>query len=54
MKAAVLTEAVPLSRTRFADYLELTKPRVAVLVLFTVAALGFTAASALCAALYVK
>jgi len=26
------------SRTRFADYLELTKPRIAVLVLFTVAA----------------
>jgi protoheme IX farnesyltransferase len=30
--------APPLARTRAADYLELTKPRVAVLVLFTVAA----------------
>lgn len=37
MKAAVLTEAVPLTRARAVDYLELTKPRVAVLVLFTVA-----------------
>lgn len=31
-------EALPLTRSRAADYLELTKPRVAVLVLFTVAA----------------
>lgn len=38
MKAAVLTEPAPLTRTRAADYVELTKPRVAVLVLFTVAA----------------
>jgi len=39
MKAAVgvCAEAVPLTRTRLADYLELTKPRVAVLVLVTVA-----------------
>jgi protoheme IX farnesyltransferase len=37
MKAAVLTEAAPLTRTRLADYAELTKPRIAVLVLFTVA-----------------
>src|SRR5262249_8813055 len=29
--------ALALPRTRFADYLELTKPRIAVLVLFTVA-----------------
>jgi protoheme IX farnesyltransferase len=32
------TEVLPLARSRAADYLELTKPRVAVLVLFTVAA----------------
>ena len=42
MKAGTTTllppEAMPLSRTRAADYLELAKPRVAVLVLFTVAA----------------
>lgn len=37
MKTAVLEAAVPLSRSRAADYLELTKPRIAVLVLFTVA-----------------
>ncbi|HYT94579.1 MAG TPA: heme o synthase [Gemmataceae bacterium] len=30
--------ALPLSRSRLADYVELTKPRVSVLVLFTVAA----------------
>ncbi len=30
--------ALPLPRSRLADYLELTKPRIAVLVLFTVAA----------------
>jgi protoheme IX farnesyltransferase len=38
MKTAVLAEPVPLARTRIADYVELTKPRVSVLVLFTVAA----------------
>jgi protoheme IX farnesyltransferase len=40
MKAAVrlCAEAPPLVRPRAADYLELAKPRVAVLVLFTVAA----------------
>jgi protoheme IX farnesyltransferase len=39
MKSAttLCPEAPPLARTRLADYLELTKPRVAVLVLFTVA-----------------
>jgi protoheme IX farnesyltransferase len=38
MKAAVITaEALPLARPRLADYLALTKPRVAGLVLFTVA-----------------
>ena len=31
-------QTVPLARTRVADYLELTKPRIAVVVLFTVAA----------------
>jgi protoheme IX farnesyltransferase len=35
---------VPLVRSRAADYLELTKPRISVLVLFTVAAGGFLAA----------
>jgi protoheme IX farnesyltransferase len=35
--SSVCPEAIPLSRSRAADYLELTKPRVAVLVLFTVA-----------------
>jgi heme o synthase len=40
MKSAstVCTPALVLSRSRVADYVELTKPRVAVLVLFTVAA----------------
>jgi protoheme IX farnesyltransferase len=41
MKTAVSTlceQAPPLARPRAADYVELTKPRVAVLVLFTVAA----------------
>jgi protoheme IX farnesyltransferase len=40
MKAAVgiYDEVAPLARPRLADYVELTKPRVAVLVLFTVAA----------------
>lgn len=37
MKAAVLAESVPLTRPRIADYAELAKPRVAILVLFTVA-----------------
>src|SRR5437879_693662 len=41
MKGA--TQALPLTRSRLADYLELTKPRVAVLVLFTVAAGGLLA-----------
>jgi protoheme IX farnesyltransferase len=35
--------ALPTTRSRAADYLELTKPRVAVLVLFTVAAGGLLA-----------
>jgi protoheme IX farnesyltransferase len=40
MKAAttICPEVLPLTRSRVADYLELTKPRVAILVLFTVAA----------------
>jgi protoheme IX farnesyltransferase len=38
MKAAVCVEAPALSRPRLADYVELAKPRVAVLVLFTVGA----------------
>jgi protoheme IX farnesyltransferase len=39
MKAATIpAEAIPLVRPRLADYVALTKPRVAVLVLFTVAA----------------
>src|SRR5258707_2983079 len=37
MKAAVLSEPALLTRTRVVDYVELTKPRVAFLVLFTVA-----------------
>jgi protoheme IX farnesyltransferase len=37
------SEALPLARSRFADYVALTKPRVAVLVLFTVAAGGLLA-----------
>ena len=46
MKSAVAArnEATIDFRTKFADYLELTKPRIAVLVLFTVAA-GFLLAS---------
>lgn len=47
MKAAVLTEAAPLTRARAIDYLELTKPRVAVLVLFTVAAGALLASNGL-------
>ena len=42
-EAAVFPEALPLQRSRAADYVELTKPRVAVLVLFTVAAGGWLA-----------
>jgi protoheme IX farnesyltransferase len=38
MKAAICVEAAALSRPRLADYAELAKPRVAVLVLFTVGA----------------
>ena len=38
-------DALPLVRFRFADYVELTRPRMAVLVLFTLAA-GFGLASA--------
>jgi len=41
MKTA--TAALPLTRSRMADYVELTKPRIAVLVLFTVAAGGWLA-----------
>lgn len=36
--ATAIPEAAPLISTRLADYVELTKPRIAVLVLFTVAA----------------
>jgi protoheme IX farnesyltransferase len=45
MKAAALAcaEAIPLVRGRVLDYLELTKPRISLLVLFTVAAGGFLA-----------
>jgi len=43
--APVCEDAVfPLVRARVADYLELTKPRISVLVLFTVAAGGYLAA----------
>lgn len=38
MKAATLDTPVPLSTTRWADYVALGKPRIAVLVLFTVGA----------------
>ncbi len=38
MSAPVLAEAPALTRSRVTDYVELTKPRIAVLVLFTVAA----------------
>lgn len=41
MKAAA--PALPLARSRVADYVELTKPRISVLVLFTVAAGGWLA-----------
>jgi protoheme IX farnesyltransferase len=48
MKVAtsICEEATPLTRSRIADYLELTKPRIGVMVLFTVAAGGFLAAGA--------
>jgi heme O synthase-like polyprenyltransferase len=47
MKTAltVYPEAPSLARTRLADYVLLTKPRVAVLVLFTVAAGALLAAA---------
>ncbi|HEV3263037.1 MAG TPA: heme o synthase [Gemmataceae bacterium] len=41
----VCADALPLVRFRFADYVELTRPRIAVMVLFTTAA-GFALASA--------
>ena len=47
MKAAISVgeqQALPLPWARAADYVELTKPRIAVLVLFTVAAGGLLAA----------
>ncbi len=37
MASRVLADAVPLPRLRVVDYVDLTKPRIAVLVLFTVA-----------------
>src|ERR1051325_5436008 len=37
MKTTVMTEAIPLSRPRWLDFVELTKPRIALMVLFTVA-----------------
>jgi protoheme IX farnesyltransferase len=46
VSAAACTSALPLPRSRVADYLELTKPRVAVLVLFTVAAGAWLASRA--------
>jgi len=47
LKSAVLTaseEAVPLTRPRLADYLQMTRPRIGVMALFTVA-VGFLLAS---------
>src|SRR5262249_19159922 len=41
----VCLDALPLVRIRFADYVELIRPRIALLILFTVAA-GFGLASA--------
>jgi protoheme IX farnesyltransferase len=38
LSSRVLAEAPPLARPRVVDYVDLTKPRIAVLVLFTVAA----------------
>jgi protoheme IX farnesyltransferase len=43
MASPVLTEATPLVRTRIADYVELTKPRIALMVLCTVAVGGILA-----------
>jgi hypothetical protein len=43
--AAARADALPLIRVRFSDYLELIRPRIAALVLFTAAA-GFCLASA--------
>jgi protoheme IX farnesyltransferase len=40
------SETLPLARPRWLDYVELTKPRIAVLVLFTVAVGGLLAVSA--------
>jgi protoheme IX farnesyltransferase len=37
MKTSVMTEALPLARPRWLDFVELTKPRIALMVLFTVA-----------------
>lgn len=37
MKTGACTQALPLPRSRVLDFVELTKPRIAVLVLFTVA-----------------
>jgi protoheme IX farnesyltransferase len=49
MKAGLLTPPAPaaVTRTRLADYVDLTKPRVAVLVLFTVAAGALLASAGL-------
>jgi protoheme IX farnesyltransferase len=45
MKTAITCpESIPFARTRVADYVELAKPRVALLVLFTVAAGSWLAA----------
>jgi protoheme IX farnesyltransferase len=38
-----VSAALPVTRSRVADYLELTKPKIAILVLFTVAAGGWLA-----------
>src|SRR5262249_20699475 len=38
MKSSVVAASLPLARSRLADLVELTKPRIAVLVLFTVGA----------------
>jgi heme o synthase len=42
-ESSLYSHAITLPRSRFADYLELAKPRVALLVLFTVAAGGLLA-----------
>ncbi len=44
LPVVALAPALPLTRSRLADYVELTKPRIAVLVLFTVAAGTWVAA----------